>query len=61
MLWHHSASDKEFRDAHPTPLAFTLIDGKGKMITYKTSDGIDACAMKLKPITPTNNWVIDIS
>src|SRR3990170_1012285 len=27
--------DKEFRDAHPTPLPFSLTDGKGRMITFK--------------------------
>jgi len=51
------SNDKEFRDAHPTPLAFTLMNGAGNMVTFKTSDGIDGNGYEVKATTPTNNWV----
>lgn len=51
------SNDKEFRDAHPTPLAFTLMDGKGKMITFKTADGIEGNGYEVRSDKPTNNWV----
>lgn len=36
------ASDKNFRDVHQTPDAFTLKDAKGKMIKFKTKSGSEA-------------------
>lgn len=51
------SNDKEFRDAHPTPLAFTLMNGTGTMVTFKTSDGTDGMGYEVKSATPTNNWV----
>jgi carboxymethylenebutenolidase len=51
-------NDESFRNAHPTPLAFTLLDGKGKMVTYKTSDGKDANGYEVKADNPTANWVL---
>jgi len=50
-------NDQDFKDEHPQPLAFTFVDGKGKMITYKTSDGVDANGYEVKADNPTNNWV----
>ena len=50
-------NDESFKNEHPQPLAFTLADGKGKMITYKTSDGVDANGYEVKADNPTNNWV----
>ncbi|MBN8586614.1 MAG: dienelactone hydrolase family protein [Ignavibacteria bacterium] len=50
-------NDESFKNEHPQPLTFTLADGKGKMITYKTSDGIDANGYEVKADNPTNNWV----
>ncbi len=50
-------NDENFKNEHPQPLAFTLVDGKGKMITYKTSDGVDAGGYEVKADSPTNNWV----
>jgi carboxymethylenebutenolidase len=52
------SNDQEFRDAHPTPLAFTLTGGAGNMITFKTSDGVDGNAYEVRSATPTNNWVM---
>lgn len=51
-------SDESFRNAHPNPLAFTLMDGIGKMITYKTSDGKDAYGYEVKADNATNNWIL---
>src|SRR4030095_12536899 len=51
-------NDKEFRDAHPTPVPFELADGIGKMVTFKTSDGIDANAYEVRPDNASNKWVI---
>jgi len=50
-------NDESFKNEHPQPLEFTLMDGKGKMITYKTSDGVDAGGYEVKADNPTNNWV----
>jgi carboxymethylenebutenolidase len=33
------SKEKDFRDAHQIPAEFKLIDAKGKMITFETSDG----------------------
>lgn len=51
------SNDKEFRDAHPTPLAFTLMDGNGKMVTFKTADGVDGNGYEVRSANTTNNWV----
>ncbi len=53
-------NDEDFRIAHPTPVPFKLTDGKGKMITYKTSDGKDANGYEIKSEISTNNWVFVI-
>lgn len=50
-------NDESFKDEHPQPLAFTLLDGKGKMVTYKTADGVDANGYEVKADKPSNNWV----
>lgn len=50
-------NDQSFKDAHPQPLPFSLTDGKGKMVTYKTADGTDANGYEVKADKPTNNWV----
>jgi carboxymethylenebutenolidase len=52
--------DKEFRDLHPTPEPFSLTDGKGKMVTFKVSDGTDANGYEIKPDNPTNKWIFII-
>ena len=53
-------NDEDFRNAHPTPVPFKLMDGKGKMITYKTADGKDAGGYEIKSESSTNNWVFVI-
>lgn len=50
-------NDESFKNEHPQPLDFTFTDGKGKMITYKTGDGVDANGYEVKADSPTNNWV----
>ncbi|MEO8514794.1 MAG: dienelactone hydrolase family protein [Ignavibacteria bacterium] len=50
-------NDQSFKDEHPQPVAFTLLDGKGKMVTYKTGDGVDANGYEVRSDNPTNNWV----
>lgn len=52
------SNDKAFRDEHPEPISFTLADGKGKMITYKNSDGTDGIGFEVKADLPTDNWVL---
>lgn len=51
------SNDKSFVDAHPVPLEFHLTDGKGKMITFKTDDGVDANGYEVKSDKETKNWV----
>jgi carboxymethylenebutenolidase len=51
-------NDEDFKNAHPNPVPFTLMDGKGTMITFKTNDGTDAIAYEVKSVNSTNNWVL---
>jgi carboxymethylenebutenolidase len=51
-------SDESFKNEHPQPLEFTLRDGAGSMVTYKTPDGTDAYGYEVKSASPTNNWVL---
>ena len=51
-------NDENFKNEHPTPVPFHLTDGKGKMITFKTSDGKDGIAYEVKSDKATNNWVL---
>lgn len=51
------SDDKSFVDAHPNPEKFRLSDGKGKMITFKTADGVDAGGYEVKSEQSTNNWL----
>jgi len=50
-------NEQSFKDAHPQPLPFSLTDGKGTMVTFKTADGTDAGGYEVKADKPTNNWV----
>ncbi len=52
------ADDKSFRDSHPTPVPFILLDGKGKMITFNASDGKTANAYEVKADNATNKWIL---
>jgi carboxymethylenebutenolidase len=52
------ASNEKFASSHADPLPFDFIPEKGKMITYKTSDGKDANAFVVIADKPTNNWLI---
>ena len=51
------SEQKEFRDIHQIPAAFTLMDAKGKMITYKTKDGKTANGYFVKSEKPTDKFV----
>ena len=51
------SEDKEFRDVHQVPAAFTLKDAKGKMITYKTKDGKTANGYLIESEKPTNKFI----
>jgi carboxymethylenebutenolidase len=51
------SNDKEFRDAHPTPLEFTLMNKTGTMVTFKTADGVNGSGYEVRSVNPTNNWV----
>ncbi len=52
------ADDKNFRDSHPAPVPFILLDGKGKMITFSTSDGKTANGYEVKADKETNKWIL---
>lgn len=52
------SNDVKFRDAHPTPVAFNLVDGKGKMIAFSTSDGTTANAYEIKSEVASNKWLL---
>lgn len=51
------ASDKQFRDAHQTPDAFTLKDAKGKMIKFKTKSGNEANAYFVESKKKSNKYI----
>lgn len=51
------SEDKEFRDQHQVPAAFTLKDQLGKMIKFKTEDGIDASGYLIKSSSQSNKWI----
>lgn len=51
-------NDENFKNEHPTPVPFTLLDGKGTMVTFKTADGTDGMAYEVKSDKSTNNWVL---
>jgi carboxymethylenebutenolidase len=51
-------SEQKFKDEHPIPAAFTLIDAKGKMITFNTGDGKTANAYEVKSDNPSNKWIL---
>ncbi len=50
-------NEQSFKNVHLQPLPFKLTDGKGTMITYKTSDGTDANGYEVKADKPTDYWV----
>lgn len=50
-------NDEKFRNAHPTPVSFTLSDALGKMITFNTSDGKTGNAYEIKNDKNINNWI----
>lgn len=53
------ASDPAFNAEHPTPRAYNHItQSGGKMIKFKTSDGVDANAYLIEAKTKTNNWIL---
>ena len=54
------ASNERFASAHADPLPFTFIPAKGKMVTYKTSDGKDANAFVVLADKPSKNWLFVI-
>jgi carboxymethylenebutenolidase len=49
------ADDPAFAAAHPAPLPFQKEDGPGKMITFKTKDGMKANAFEVRSPAPTKN------
>lgn len=52
------SNDKSFALAHPEPIPFTLTDGKGKMITFNTSDGKTGNGYEVKASSQTNKWIL---
>ncbi len=51
------SEQKEFRDIHQIPAAFTLKDAKGTMITFKTKDGKTANGYFVKSEKPSNKYI----
>ncbi len=51
------SEQKEFRDVHQVPAAFTLKDAKGTMITFKTIDGKTANGYFVKSEKPSDNFI----
>ncbi len=51
------ASNKDFSAMHLSPLPYVHQSEVGKMITLKTSDGLEANAYFLKAKKETNNWI----
>ncbi len=51
------ASNKEFNSKHPNPLPYVHQSEVGKMISFKTTDGIGANAYVLLSKTKTNSWI----
>lgn len=50
-------NDESFREKHETPAAYTLLNPKGKMITYPVSDGDDANAYFVKSPEESDKWI----
>lgn len=51
------SNQKEFRDIHQVPAAFTLKDAKGSMINFKTSDGKTANAYFVKSEKKSDKFI----
>jgi carboxymethylenebutenolidase len=51
------SEQKEFRDIHQIPAAFSLKDAKEKMITFKTKDGKNANGYFVESEKPTNKYI----
>ncbi len=51
------SDQKEFRDIHQIPAAFTLKDAMGKMITYTTDDGKTANAYFIKSEKKSDKFI----
>jgi carboxymethylenebutenolidase len=54
------ASKSSFRKSHVNPKPFTYDSKNGKMVSFKTADGVDAKAFEIKAAKPTNNYVFVI-
>jgi carboxymethylenebutenolidase len=53
-------SDKSFQAKHENPLPFTLQNQKGKMVTFKTSDGRTGSAYEIKAPKKTDDYLLVI-
>ena len=51
-------NDQSFRDAHPTPIAFTLTGGNGSMITFNTPDGKTANGYEVRSANTSDKWIL---
>lgn len=51
------ANNQKFVSSHLAPLPFTFSTERGKMITFKTSDGKEGGAFEVRSDKPTNNYV----
>lgn len=51
------SEEKEFRDIHQIPAAFTLKDALGQMITFKTKDGKSANGYFVISEKPSNKFI----
>jgi carboxymethylenebutenolidase len=52
------SGEKDFREAHLSPLPFSLAGGNGNMISFNTSDGLTGSAYEVKPENAGNKYVL---
>jgi carboxymethylenebutenolidase len=52
--------DDKFVSDHESPIPFELMDQKGKMISFKTPDGVDGNAYEIKAAKTSNKYVFVI-
>ena len=57
MSFSKLSEQKEFRDIHQIPAAFTLKEALGKMITFNTKDGKNANGYFVESEKPTNKYI----
>src|SRR3954469_12381980 len=52
------STDEKFSSSHESPLPFAFTAAKGKMVTYKASDGNATSAFEILSAEKSNQWLI---